>query len=303
MEILKMTEDFIHYVYYSYEKNGRGYIGSRTCKCSPQDDPYLGSYKDKTFKPTAKIILAICNTKEERYQLEYFYQKMHNVVENPHFANRAFQTTNGFSRLGLPNSEESKKKMSESRRNRPSGMKGKKHSAETKLRIANSLKGVPCPQRAVEWTEERRRAQSERLKGKKGVKHTQETIESIRQKVSKEIVVKSLKTGEIRRFKSQVEAAKNLGIRQGSLSGLAIKRVKRIHEWVLCDQDGEQVFQDVSMQARGKKVKLVNVITGEIFEYSSVKTAAEALGVCSSTVSKIMRGRVLAGHASASMES
>jgi hypothetical protein len=41
-----------HYVYYSYEEYGRGYIGSRTCKCLPEKDvKYFGSYKDKKFKP------------------------------------------------------------------------------------------------------------------------------------------------------------------------------------------------------------------------------------------------------------
>ncbi len=47
-----------HYVYYSYEEWGRGYIGSRTCKCHAKDDvKYFGSFLDKTFNPTQKIIL------------------------------------------------------------------------------------------------------------------------------------------------------------------------------------------------------------------------------------------------------
>lgn len=294
-----MTENLVHYVYYSYEEGGRGYIGSRTSRCAPKDDHYFGSYKDKTFKPTAKVILAVCSTKEERYQLEYFYQKMHNVVENPHFANRAFQTVTGFSRLGLANSEESRKKMRASRRNRPSGMKGKKHSEETKRRISNSLKGVPCPQRAVKWTEERKQAHSKRLTGKKGVRHKPETIEIIRQKLSKEIVVKSLKTGEIRRFKSQVEAAKGLNTRQGAIALLYGGKNKRLHEWVLCDANGNQVFKEASLEKRSKKVRIMNVETQEIFEYKSIKAAAEALGVWPSTVSKIMKGRKLVGYVKA----
>ena len=54
--ILLMKKYF--YVYYSYEEFGRGYIGSRICKCLPEEDiKYFGSYKDKTFNPTEKIIL------------------------------------------------------------------------------------------------------------------------------------------------------------------------------------------------------------------------------------------------------
>jgi hypothetical protein len=36
-----------HYVYYSYEEYGRGYIGSRSCSCLPQEDRnYFGSFTD-----------------------------------------------------------------------------------------------------------------------------------------------------------------------------------------------------------------------------------------------------------------
>ena len=47
-----------HYTYYSYEEWGRGYFGSRSCDCLPEEDiNYFGSFKDKNFKPTQKIIL------------------------------------------------------------------------------------------------------------------------------------------------------------------------------------------------------------------------------------------------------
>ena len=288
-----------HYIYYSYEEKGRGYIGSRSCLCDPKDDNYFGSFKDKTFKPTKKIILAVCDSKQERYEMEYFYQKMHNVVENPHFANRAFQTTTGFSRLGLANSPESRKKMSESRRNRPSGMKGKKHSEETKKRIATSLRGVPCPSRAVKWTEERRKKQSESQKGRKGIKHPPETVQKIREKLSKEITIKNLKTGKIETFSSQVEAAKFLNVRQGAIACLFTGRSSRIHEWALSDKEGNLKDENVSLERRTKPVRIMNIKTGEILEFKSRKAAAEALNVWSSTICKIMQGRELVGHVKA----
>lgn len=288
-----------HYIYYSYEEKGRGYIGSRSCLCDPKDDNYFGSFKDKTFKPTKKIILAICNSKQERYELEYFYQKMHNVVENPHFANRAFQTTTGFSRLGLANSPESRKKMSESRRNRPSGMKGKKHSEETKKRIANSLRGIPCPDRAVAWTEERKRRHSESLKGKKGVKHKPKTIEIIKQKLSKEITLKNLRTKEVLTFTSQVNAAKFLGTTQGAVALLNSKKNRTLYGWALSDKEGNLLVPEAKLDFKAKPVRLMNVETKEVREFRSVKEAAAALNVWSSTVSKIMRGKKLIGHVKA----
>jgi hypothetical protein len=85
-----------HYVYYSYEDFGRGYIGCRTCKCLPEDDDYLGSYHDSTFNPTNKIILETFSTREEALQAEVNLHKFYQVDKNPHFANKARQKTTGF---------------------------------------------------------------------------------------------------------------------------------------------------------------------------------------------------------------
>jgi hypothetical protein len=87
-----------YYTYYSYEEWGRGYFGSRGCKCLPEEDiNYLGSSKDKTFRPTQKIILKDdYATREEAYADEIILQQHYKVVENPHFANRAYQTSTKF---------------------------------------------------------------------------------------------------------------------------------------------------------------------------------------------------------------
>lgn len=87
-----------YYTYYSYEEWGRGYIGSRKCYCLPEEDvKYLGSSKDKTFRPTQKIILKDnYATREEAYADEIFLQQYYKVVENSHFANRSYQTSTKF---------------------------------------------------------------------------------------------------------------------------------------------------------------------------------------------------------------
>ena len=87
-----------YYTYYSYEEWGRGYIGSRTCKCLPEKDVrYFGSFRDKTFRPTQKIILkGDYATREEAYVDEIILQEYYKVAENPHFANRAYQTSTKF---------------------------------------------------------------------------------------------------------------------------------------------------------------------------------------------------------------
>ena len=94
------------YVYYSYEEWGRGYIGRRECTCLPIEDvKYFGSFKDKSFRPTEKIILATFKTREEMCQAEVDLHNFYKVDENPHFANKARQTSSKFSicRLGEEN--------------------------------------------------------------------------------------------------------------------------------------------------------------------------------------------------------
>ncbi len=87
-----------YYTYYSYEEYGRGYIGSRGCKCLPEQDvKYFGSSKDKTFKPKYKIILKDdYATREEAYVDEIILQQFYKIAENPHFANIAYQTSTKF---------------------------------------------------------------------------------------------------------------------------------------------------------------------------------------------------------------
>jgi hypothetical protein len=86
-----------HYVYYSFENWGRGYIGSRTCSCLPEEDTeYFGSFTDKTFCPTNKIILGVYPSKEEAIQAEISLHDFYCVHTNPHFANKAKQTSRKF---------------------------------------------------------------------------------------------------------------------------------------------------------------------------------------------------------------
>ena len=77
-----------HYVYLSYEKNGRKYIGSRSCDCLIEDDEYLGSYTDKDFHPTEKTILSTFETRREANGFETYLHHYYEVDENSDFANK-----------------------------------------------------------------------------------------------------------------------------------------------------------------------------------------------------------------------
>ena len=90
----------IFYVYYSFEESGRGYIGYRKCPegKTPESDTYLGSYYDKTFKPTGKTILKRNLTQREAISVEIYFQRKYEVAEewNKEFANLSYQTSVGF---------------------------------------------------------------------------------------------------------------------------------------------------------------------------------------------------------------
>ena len=88
-----------YYVYYSYEQFGRGYIGYRRCPegITPKTDKYLGSFTDNSYKPTEKIILFQDLTKEKAIEIEIKLHAFYDIDKNPHFANKAKQTSIGFS--------------------------------------------------------------------------------------------------------------------------------------------------------------------------------------------------------------
>jgi len=101
-----------NYTYYSYEEYGRGYIGSRGCKCSVEEDvEYFGSFSDKTFKPTQKIILETFETRVEAYEAELLLHNFFKVDINSHFANRCKLTSSGFTVPKRFSDEEIKQKL------------------------------------------------------------------------------------------------------------------------------------------------------------------------------------------------
>jgi len=190
------TQTEYHYVYYSYEEWGMGYIGSRSCKGLPEEDvKYFGSFKDKNFKPTQKIILkSDYATREEAYADEIILQEYYKVVENPHFANRSYQTSTGFSQKGKSAHNKGKKMSLEQRQKLSLICKGRKVSEEAKKKISKAIKGrkltedhkrkIAEANKGTPKTMTERRKQSDiekglRARGKPKQKHSEETKRKI----------------------------------------------------------------------------------------------------------------------------
>jgi len=86
-----------HIVYLSFEEGqvGKDYIGKHST--FDLNDGYLGSFSDKTFNPKNRIILEYAKTKEAAVTAEIRWQKVFQVVEDPQFVNKSYQTSDKFS--------------------------------------------------------------------------------------------------------------------------------------------------------------------------------------------------------------
>ena len=161
-----------HYVYRSFEEWGREYIGVRSCECLPEEDTkYFGSFMDKSFSPTEKTILFVCETRKEAAEIEIKLHDFFDVAVNPKFANRSKQTSTKFDATGVPRTEETKKKMSVAKSGEKNPMYGVPHTGvphteETKKKLSKAMSGENNPRFGVLWTEEWKKAQSERMSGR-----------------------------------------------------------------------------------------------------------------------------------------
>jgi group I intron endonuclease len=199
-----------HYVYYSYEEWGRGYIGVRSCKGAPEEDAsYLGSFKDKTFKPTQKIILQTFRTRADANAAEIILHNFYDVAVNLNFANKAKSTATGFCRAGIPLTTENREKLKKINKGKGNPNYGKPKSIETRKKQSNALKGRVFSNKT-------------KLKMKEAKKN---------QMVS--ICLRCLKTNQVFCFNSVNEAAQNLNLNPGNISNLLHGRGKTVKGFAL----------------------------------------------------------------------
>jgi hypothetical protein len=147
----------------------------------------MGSYKDKSFNPTSKIILGVYETPEECLEAEIALHAFFKVDKNPHFANQARQTSTGFSmageghyRYGNPLPDEVKAKISDSLKGKPTGRKcpqsfidanrarvGIPRTEEARAKISKARKGKGKGPKSEEHRKAMSKAQMGASKGKK----------------------------------------------------------------------------------------------------------------------------------------
>lgn len=207
-----------HYVYYSYEDWGRGYIGVRSCKCRPEDDiSYLGSYTDKSFRPCQKVILAEYKTRKEAALAEIALHEFYQVQINAHFANKAKATTTKFSLYGRPRTKEEKEKLSKA-------LKGRKLPKGVRERFAKIHVGR---KQNPEWVKKR----TDQLKGKKRTEEQCLKMSNSHKGKSlpylyKPVILVNNATGRVSYFESQKQAIEELGLLQPNFCNMVAGRRK-----------------------------------------------------------------------------
>lgn len=165
-----------HIVYLSYDSRpgGKNYIGKHST--DNLYDGYLGSFSDKSFNPDSRIVLGVFNTSEAAILSEIQWQRALQVVSNPEFVNKSYQTSKKFDTTGIiphnkgkPRTEEEKRKISErtkqALRDRGFGNSGDKNPMY-------GVRGENHPCFGKECSSETRRKISEANIGKK---HSEET--------------------------------------------------------------------------------------------------------------------------------
>jgi hypothetical protein len=199
----------------------------------------MGTYKDKTFKPTNKIVLQEFCCREDAQKAEISLHDFYKVDVNPHFANRARARSTGFS-CGYSRklSEETKRKIGEANK---IALKGKKLPDEVKAKIGARFRGKPL-------TEEHKRKMSEAQRGRqfgeqhlqnlrngiKNRKYTDEQKKRLKEINEKPIILKKINTEEILKFPSRAAAGLALGIPASTISNAIRRGQKTVHTYEIC---------------------------------------------------------------------
>ena len=211
----------------------------RSCSCLPSADAkYMGTYKDKTFKPNNKIVLQEFCCREDAQKAEISLHAFYKVDVNPHFANKARARSTGFS-CGYSRkiSEETKRKIGEANK---IALKGKILPPEVRAKIGARFKGIP---RSEEVKEKCRQAQIGRKFSKthlenlrKGIKNRKLTDEA-RKKLGwnkKPVSLKNPQTNKILKFSSMSVAAAFLGIPAATMRTAVYRKQKFIQNYEIC---------------------------------------------------------------------
>jgi|LakMenEpi03Aug12_release.lakeMendotaPanAssembly.Ray.scaffolds.fasta_scaffold240359_2 hypothetical protein len=166
--------------------NGKQYIGKDT----KNDPKYLGSgsilkkainkYGKENFK---KEIIEVCNSENELRIREEYWLNYYDVSNNPMFYNMHNHSYGGLTIENL--SEETRNRLSESKRGKKNGFYGRHHTDETKKLLSDKLSGENSPWHGRTHSEITRKKLSQLFDGELNPMFGKKLSEEHRMKISK----------------------------------------------------------------------------------------------------------------------
>jgi len=171
-----------HYVYKIVNKtNGKFYIGCRSTKKDIHEDNYMGSgtcvksairkYGKANFY---KVIITECETDQEKFETEALFVTSE-LINDPLCYNLQ---TGGLG--GRTQSPETREKWKKAMKGKPSPMKGKKHSAETRELLSRANIGNTHTQETKKKISMSTAGQTNGNGSMTGRKHSKETKQKMR---------------------------------------------------------------------------------------------------------------------------
>lgn len=103
----------------------------------------------------------------------------------------------------------------------------------------------------------------------------------------------SLKTGKVLRFESQCEAARQLGVRAGSINMVVKGKLYQTGGYWFTEDESEiteEKIQEVKAKMKPCLVIAIKPDTSEVFCFESRHEASRQLGIDSSSIAKVVKG-------------
>ena len=131
-----------HYVYLTCESStGRLYWGVRSCDCCPEDDPYMGSHSDTTFKPDLKWVWSTFLTREDAETAEQTLLRLFDCVKSSTFANLSAAQWKQWSWLGSHHAPQTLEKLREQKLGEKNPQFGKPQTQKQKEAVRRASTG------------------------------------------------------------------------------------------------------------------------------------------------------------------
>ena len=172
-------EKLHNYTYLLEYSDGMLYHGVRSCDCPIEADAYYGTSNYTPDEIPKKTILTKHSTRKLAIVEEIKYHAEYAVASNDLYYNRSNQTSTGFDRTGVPNTPETKQKMSDAKKGENNHMYGKKASPETIQRMSDVKKGKKASPETIQKMSD----------AHKGKKQTPETIKKKADASAKDYII------------------------------------------------------------------------------------------------------------------